>query len=75
MKKAFLFLLVIGLGMALTGCLPKMTDTSKSEVEERVYQEVSDDDSLKTIEEEINDTELDEFEAELDALDEEINQL
>ena len=37
--------------------------------------EVSEDDSLGVIEEELNDTDLDDFDAELDKLDEEINQL
>lgn len=73
MKKNISLLMVVVLGLMLTGCLPKKM--SEKQMESKMVEEVSEDDSLEVIEEELNDTELEEFEAELDALDEEINQL
>lgn len=53
------------------------TEDNKTEGEAAMmdYEEVSDDNSLETIETELNDTELEDFEAELDAMDKDINQL
>jgi len=71
MKKILLVLLLAVLSFSLSGCYKK--DVSK-EAETKMTV-LSEDDSLEVIEEELDDTELAEFEAELDALDEEINQL
>ncbi len=49
--------------------------TNQQAVDKGVVVEISEDDSLGVIEEELNDTNLQEFDAELDKLDEEINQL
>ncbi len=71
MKKIFLVLLLTVFSFSLSGCYKK--DVNKEA--ETEMPALSEDDSLEVIEEELDDTELEEFEAELDALDEEINQL
>lgn len=73
MKKVFYLSLVMMFGLALSGCW-----LSPSKNDDQVMDEpmaVSEDDSVAVIEEELNDTELQEFETELDSMDEEINQL
>jgi hypothetical protein len=78
MKKTLIFLAVTLFCLSLTGCLPKkeeLTTTGKPEDYQMTEPGLSEDDSVEIIEEELNDTELEDFEAELDALDEEINQL
>lgn len=78
MKKILTILTVLILSIMLGGC---NLDNDKKKMDENnilkeeVVGEVSDDNSLETIEEEINDTDLLEFEAELDNLDQEIDQL
>ena len=74
--KKIIFLIIFSL--ALTGCsFVKKDETKTTEEQKRAVEApiVSDDDSLEVIEEELNDTELEDFETELDALDEEIDQL
>ena len=73
MKKLLLVFLVLILGFSLSGCFKK-TDLTKEEASTEMPA-ATEDDSLQMIEEELDDTELEEFEAELDGLDEEINQL
>ncbi len=72
MKKILLLGLVAVLSFSLTGCFKKTDVKTETGTE---MPALTEDDSLEVIEEELNDTELEEFEAELDALDEEINQL
>jgi PBP1b-binding outer membrane lipoprotein LpoB len=79
-KKIFAVVFVLGLGLVLAGCLPKKDETKTEEsyeglTQQEVSEELSSDDSLQTIEKELDDTELKDFEQELDSLDKEINQL
>ena len=60
-------------GLVLSGCWLSPIDKDNEIMDEPMA--ISEDDSVAVIEEELNDTELDEFEAELDAMDDEINQL
>lgn len=73
MKKIFSFSLVMLFGLVLSGCWLSPIDKDNEIMDEPMA--ISEDDSVAVIEEELNDTELDEFEAELDAMDDEINQL
>ena len=85
MKKILIYLgAIVLLSLSLSGCLPKKEELSTTgkaedyiseEAETTTEAELSEDDSLEVIEEELDDTELKEFEAELEALEEEINQL
>ncbi|MFC1627163.1 hypothetical protein ACFL18_01235 [Patescibacteria group bacterium] len=71
MKKMLFFVLILALVLALTGYLLKaeqVREQSNSAI-------VSEDDSLEVIEQELEQTNLQEFDTELDSLDEEINQL
>lgn len=74
MKKIFLLILsfavLFGLGYLATR--PKSADQTKTTQE---ASELSPDDSLTTIDSELKTTELTDFEAEIQALDESINQL
>ena len=74
MKKILAIFVSLVLGLSLTGCLIKKDET-KTVGDGVMVEPLSEDDSLEVIEEELNDTELMDFEAELDSLDEEINQL
>jgi PBP1b-binding outer membrane lipoprotein LpoB len=73
MKKVFSLSLVLGFSLLLSGCIFNPWGRNNEAADEMVV--VDDNDSLEVIEEDLNDTELEEFEAELDAMDEEINQL
>lgn len=68
-----ILLLIVIAGIFILGMdYSKITGSLKSG---EVAEEVSKDDSLEVIEEEINDTELIEFEEELEAIEAEIDQL
>jgi hypothetical protein len=73
MKKVVYISLVLGLSVVLSGCFLNPLKNDNNSTEDSMT--LSEDDSVEVIEEELNDTDLDEFEAELDAMDEEINQL
>ena len=81
MKKGYLIALILISSLALSGCLPKKDQTkttmgNRNEVLPPAEKDtISEDNSLMMIEEELNDTDVDDFEKELDALDEDINQL
>lgn len=79
MKKILIGLSLVLISLSLGGCLPKkeeLSTTGKPEDYQTEGQtELSNDDSLEVIEEELNDAELEDFEQELEALEEEINQL
>lgn len=80
MKKAYLMGAIIALSILASGCTPKIDETKtmnsdQQEVSSPDYEAVSEEDSLKVIEEELNDTEVNDFETELNAIDQDINQL
>jgi hypothetical protein len=67
---------VLALGISSCSLMPQGDETKTSDETEMIIDELlSDDDSLETIDAEMQDTELDDFDAELDALDDEINNL
>ena len=68
MKKVLITLMMVVTAGLLTGCV-------KQKPVEKDMSGLSDDDSLKKIEQEFKQTEVDDFEAELESLDQEINQL
>jgi len=70
MKKIFLLSLLIAIVWTLLTYRPNQATAPQGN-----GVVLSEDDSLEMIEEELEETTLQEFEAELDALDEEINQL
>jgi len=72
MKKLFSLIFILILGLSLTGCVLEKEKTTPQDEASQSPQ----DDSSEIIEEveKINDSELEEFEAELDKLEEEINQ-
>ena len=70
MKKIFLLSLLIAIVWAWLVYQPNQATAPQGN-----GAVLSEDDSLETIEEELEETTLQEFEAELDALDEKINQL
>jgi len=71
MKKILSLIFILVLSLSLTSCLSKKQEAKP----QTGAAELSQDDSLEMIEEEINDTELEEFEEEFKALDAEIDQL
>jgi len=83
MKKILIGLSLILVSFGLSGCWPnqgELSTTRKPEDYETVQTnenqaETSKDDPLEVIEEKIDDAELEDFEQELEALEEEINQL
>lgn len=72
MKKILSLMLLILLGLILGSLL---LQKGVIRTGGRQTTQLSEDDSLATIEQELEKTTLQEFESELDALDEEINQL
>jgi len=72
MKKILSLTLIIVLALVLGSLLLKKGIIKTREMK---TTQLSEDDSLETIEQELEKTTLQDFESELDALDEEINQL
>ena len=73
MKKTQTIGLILLAAVFLSGC-SLIKDKSQSVIEEDVGT-VSDDDSLVTIEKELDETEMTDFDKELDEMDKDINQL
>jgi len=75
MKKLLSLGLVLILAIMLTGCGVKKEETSTTGEPETMLETVSPDDSLETIQEELDQTEVSEFDQDLKAIDQDINQL
>jgi len=79
MKKKILILSLIGIfTVVLSGCFKKESEQVKEYLgisQEEMSEELSSDDSLETIEKELETTTVEDFEQELNALDEDIGKL
>jgi len=73
-KILYLFLLTV-FSLSLTGCILKPDETKTSEEAEVMAPDISEDDSLDTIEAELDETQVENFDADLEAIDQDINQL
>jgi len=79
MKKKILILSLIGIfTVVLSGCFKKESEKVKEYLgisQEEMNEELSSDDSLETIEQELEATDVSDFDEELNALDEDIEKL
>ncbi|MCX6816829.1 MAG: hypothetical protein NTZ93_03120 [Candidatus Beckwithbacteria bacterium] len=77
MKKIFFITIVLSLGIILSGCLPKKVDetTTIGQPESTQQEQINNDDSVETIEKEIDQTTVQDFDKEINTLDSDINQL
>lgn len=73
-KILYLFLLTVFV-FSLSGCILKPDETKTIGKEEIMAPDVSEDNSLDTIEAELDETQVDDFDADLEAIDQDINQL
>ena len=78
LKSKLGILSVAALTLVLAGCnlIPGKDQTQTTGDNQSMIEEpLSEDTDLKTVEEELNDTELEEFDSELNGLNQEINKL
>ena len=78
LKSKLGILSVAALTLVLAGCnlIPSKNQTQTTGDNQSMIEEpLSEDTDLKTVEEELNDTELEEFDSELNGLNQEINKL
>ena len=75
MKKFKYLILITVLSFGLTGCFLQKDETKTVATPEETTEALSDDNSLETIKSELDKTVIDEFEADFEAIDQDINQL